>query len=153
MEYIDKSHTPEEYVFIRDDKYIPFPTALSDGGISWQLLHVSPENGSWTAIFNCPAGSSFASHIHTGPGEYFLTKGKMEVRGGEENGGSTAHAPSYGFESSGALHEKTYFPIESQFYMTFLGPLNFINEAGIVVASVGWVEAQHAWLAVTKIKA
>jgi hypothetical protein len=28
------------------------------------LLHVSPEMGAWTAIFDCPAGSSLAPHIH-----------------------------------------------------------------------------------------
>ncbi|MEN4984077.1 2,4'-dihydroxyacetophenone dioxygenase family protein [Acinetobacter modestus] len=147
MDYCNKKHTAEEYVKISDNNYVPFPEAFSEGGITWQLLHSSPETSSWTAIFNCPAGSSFASHIHAGPGEYFLTKGKMEVRGGEQEGGSTAYAPSYGFESSGALHGKTFFPVESQFYMTFLGPLNFIDENGKVIASIGWAEAQGAWLA------
>ena len=73
--------------------WAPFPDALSRGGITWKLLHVSPEAGTWTAIFECPAGSSFNAHFHTGPGEYLLDKGKMEVRGGSENGGDTAIAP------------------------------------------------------------
>ena len=34
--------------------------------------------------------------------EYLLYKGKMEVRGGDDEGGTTAIAPSYGFEPSGA---------------------------------------------------
>ena len=82
-----KPKVKEEYVQINETPWQPFPEALSDGGISWKLLHVSPEAGAWTAIFDCPAGSSFASHIHVGPGEYLLTKGKMEVRGGVEEGG------------------------------------------------------------------
>ena len=95
--HIAKPHTPEEYVQIDDGPWAPFPDAFSDGGITWKLLHVSPESGGWTAIFTCPAGSSFAAHIHTGPGEYFLTHGRMDVRGGRDAGGDTAHvraAPS-----------------------------------------------------------
>ena len=77
----------------------PFPDALSAGGITWKLLHVSPEAGTWTAVFDCPAGSSFNAHIHTGPGEYLLYKGRMDVRGGAANGGDTAVAPGYGLET------------------------------------------------------
>lgn len=140
-----KLQTPEEYVQIDKGHWEPFPDALSVGGITWKLLHVSPEAGTWTAVFECPAGSSFNAHFHTGPGEYFLYKGKMEVRGGVENGGDTAIAPGYGFESSGARHDKTYFPVDSAFYMTFSGPLAFIQQDGSVIANVGWGEAQGAW--------
>ena len=95
----------------------------------------------------CPAGSSFAAHIHTGPGEYFLTHGRMDVRGGRDAGGDTAVAPGYGLESSGARHDRTFFPVDSVFYMTFLGPLAFIQPDGTVIANIGWAEAQGAWTA------
>ena len=72
-----KAKITEEYVHIPDLNWLPFPPALSEGGIRWKLLHVQPGHGAWTAIFDCPAGSSFAPHIHAGPGEYFLTKGRM----------------------------------------------------------------------------
>ena len=78
------------YVQVDSMEWAPFPEALSDGPIRWKLLNVSPEMGAWTAIFDCPAGSSFARHVHIGPGEYFFIKGKMTVRGGDEEGGSTA---------------------------------------------------------------
>jgi len=39
----------------------------------------------------------------------------------------------------------TRFPVASEFYMTFLGPLEFINEDGSPVAVVGWSEAQGLW--------
>ena len=139
----------QEYVQIQQLEWQPFPDAFSAGGIRWKLLHVSPEVGAWTAIFDCPTGSSFASHIHIGPGEYLLTKGKMEVRGGNEEGGATALALGYGYESCGARHDQTYFPEPSEFYMTFLGPLQFIHADGSVRAVVGWEQAQGLWAAQT----
>ena len=135
----------EEYVQIQDVDWQPFPEAFSDGGIRWKLLHVSPEVGAWPAIFDCPEGSSFASHIHVGPGEYLLTRGKMEVRGGVEEGGATALALGYGYESCNARHDKTYFPVDSEFYMTFMGPLQFIDAEGNPRAVVGWEQAQALW--------
>ena len=137
----------EEYVQIDDGPWASFPEGFSEGGIVWKLLHVSPEAGSWTAIFECPAGSSFNPHFHTGPGEYLLYKGRMDIRGGKDAGGETAVAPGYGFEPSGAQHEKTNFPVDSAFYMTFFGPLAFARSDGAVIANVGWREAQDAWQA------
>ena len=126
--------------------WVPFPDALSAGGIRWKLLNVAPELGSWAAIFDCPAGSSFNSHHHIGPGEYFLTKGRMEVRGGVEDGGETVTAPAYGYEATSAFHGKTYFPVDSEFYMTFLGPLQFVDEpGGKTHALVTWDAVQAAW--------
>ena len=83
--------------------------------------------------------------MHAGPGEYLLTKGRMDVRGGKAAGGDTAVAPGYGFEASGARHDKTQFPVDSEFYMTFLGPLTFIRPDGSPIAVIGWAEAQGAW--------
>ena len=55
-----KSHKPVEgrAVHLDDLDWVPFPDALSAGGIRWKLLNVAPELGSWAAIFDCPAGSS-----------------------------------------------------------------------------------------------
>lgn len=133
------------YVQMDEVDWVDFPAALSEGGIKWKLLNVAPEMGAWTAIFDCPAGSSFASHVHIGPGEYYLSKGRMEVRGGEDDGGDTATAPGYGYEACQAYHEKTFFPVDSEFYMTFLGPLNFVDDNGATVALVTWKAAQDAW--------
>lgn len=140
-----KPRPTEEYVHLSAVDWQPFPEGFSLGGIRWKLLHVSPEVGAWTAMFDCPRSSSFASHIHIGPGEYLLTKGKMEVRGGKEKGGATACAVGYGYEACNATHEKTYFPEDSEFYMTFLGPLQFIDAEGKTVAVVGWEQAQALW--------
>ena len=134
-----------DYVQLDELAWQPFPEAFSTGGIKWKLLHVSPEIGGWTAIFECPAGSSFARHVHIGPGEYMLTKGKMEVRGGDQEGGSTATAPGYGYEACNARHDETSFPEASEFYMTFLGPLQFIEDNGETLAVVGWEQAQDLW--------
>ena len=140
-----KTQVKEEYRQIDQMPWAPFPEALSKGGIRWKLLNVEPGLGSWTAIFDCPAGSSFNAHIHQGPGEYLLTKGRMDVRGGKSAGGDTAVAPGYGFESSGARHDETAFPVDSEFYMTFLGPLVFIQPDESPIAVVGWRQVQGAW--------
>jgi hypothetical protein len=150
--YLSKALTQGEYVQIDAVSWQPFPKEFSEGGIRWKLLHVSPELGAWTAVFDCPTHSSFARHIHIGPGEYLLTKGKMEVRGGSEEGGATAHALSYGYEACNARHDRTYFPEASEFYMTFLGPLQFIHEDGRPLAVVSWQQAQELWLAQTGAK-
>lgn len=150
---IDMSKLPNHYdpvegraVELDDLPWVPFPEAFSDGGIRWKLLNVAPELGSWAAIFDCPAGSSFASHHHIGPGEYFLTKGRMEVRGGENDGGETVTAPAYGYEPCQAFHGRTFFPIDSEFYMTFLGPLQMVaEENGDTLALVTWQAAQAVW--------
>ena len=140
-----KPRAVDEYTQVSAIAWQPFPGEFSTGGIRWKLLHVSPEIGTWTAIFDCPKGSSFASHIHVGPGEYLLTKGKMEVRGGDAKGGATAYAVGYGYEACNARHERTYFPEESEFYMTFLGPLQFIDKDSNTLAVVGWEQAQALW--------
>tara|TARA_R110000787_G_scaffold47176_19_gene114344 strand:+ start:308 stop:778 length:471 start_codon:yes stop_codon:yes gene_type:complete len=140
-----KSQIAEEYVQVDQLEWAPFPETLSEGGIRWKLLHVSPEMGSWTAVFDCPKGSSFNAHVHQGPGEYLLTKGRMDVRGGKDAGGDTAVAPGYGYESASARHDETCFPVDSEFYMTFLGPLIFITPEGNPIVAVGWKEVQAAW--------
>jgi hypothetical protein len=143
--FAPKGETPGEYVQMDAMDWQPMPEPFASGGIRWKLLHVSPESGGWTAIFDCPAGSSFGAHYHLGPGEYFLTKGRMDVRGGEQRGGDTAHAPGYGYEPCNALHEETNFPVDSEFYMTFLGPLHFVDAEGGTVAVAGWKQLQDLW--------
>jgi hypothetical protein len=145
---MNRTFSPAECRAVELDSidWVAFPDALSEGGIRWKLLNVAPELGSWAAVFDCPAGSSFNSHHHIGPGEYYLTKGRMEVRGGTEDGGDTVVAPAYGYEATSAFHGKTYFPVDSEFYMTFLGPLQFVNEpGGATLALVTWDVAQAAW--------
>lgn len=142
-----KQKVDGEYRQIDQLSWHPFPEAFSEGGIRWKLLHVSPEAGAWTAIFDCPKGSSFARHIHVGPGEYLLTKGSMEVRGGDDEGGDTATAFGYGYEACNARHDRTFFPEDSEFYMTFQGPLQFIEADGSPRAVVGWEQAQDLWKA------
>lgn len=140
-----KPQVAEEYAQIDAMPWAPFPSALCQGAIRWKLLHVGPEMGAWTAYFDCPAGSSFNPHIHQGPGEYLLTKGRMDVRGGKAAGGDTAVAPGYGYESAGARHDQTQFPVDSEFYMSFLGPLVFITPDAQPIAVIGWKEVQGAW--------
>ncbi len=134
-----------EYVHISDVAWQPLPEGFAIGGGQWKLLHVSPELGSWTAMFVFPKGSSVASHIHVGPGEYFLTKGKLEVRGGDMGGGDTAVAPGYGYEPCNARHDKTDFLEDSEIYMSFIGPLQILDENNNTIGVLGWEQAQELW--------
>ena len=69
----------------------------------------------------------------------------MEVRGGGDDGGATAEAVGYGYEACNARHDQTNFVEDSEFYMTFLGPLQFIDEDGNTLAVVGWEQADGLW--------
>jgi hypothetical protein len=71
----------------------------------------------------------------------------MHVRGGSDEGGSTAIAPGYGYEACNAQHDHTEFPEDSEFYMTFMGPLNFIDDDGDTIALVGCKQVLDAWQA------
>lgn len=144
--YFKKSDVEGEFIHIDAIDWQVMPEPFCINGIRYKLLHVSPELGAWTAIYDCPAGSYFNAHIHLGPGEYFLTKGRMEVRGGSVKGGATAYALGYGYEPANARHDKTYFPIASEFYMTFIGPLHFLDDTDKTIAVVGWKEVQTMWL-------
>ena len=56
-------------------------------------------------------------------------------------------APAYGYEPCNARHDRTYFVEGGQFYMTFLGPMQFINEDATPIAVISWEEAQGLWAA------
>ena len=137
----------DDYVQMDEVDWAEFPQGLCAGLVEWKLLHVSPESGAWTAAFRAAKGASIARHVHVGPGEYYMTKGRMLVRGGAEEGGETAQAPSYGYEACNAQHDYTYFEEDSELYMTFLGPLNFTDDDGNTIALVGWREVYEAWQA------
>ena len=64
-----------------------------------------------------------------GPGEYFLIKDRMNVRG--------ARAIAPGYEGCNAQHDDIEFPEDSEFCRTFLGPLNFLDDDSNTVAPVG----------------
>jgi ChrR Cupin-like domain len=90
-------------------------------GISFKPLRVSDETGTWTVIFRCQAGSSFAPHYHLSPGEYYMVSGKMDYRAG------VAVAGDYGYEPVGAFHENTHFLEPTDIYFTNFGPLGFVD--------------------------
>jgi hypothetical protein len=144
---MSNTRLPEVATQLDQVDWKPFPEPFAFGGIRWKLLHTSPGTGDWSAIFDCPKGSSIAPHTHFASGQYLLTKGRMDIRGGVEKGGATVLAPSHGYESNGAVHEHTNFPIDSEFYMTFDGPVVFTNPDGSVMAVVGWEQARAAWSA------
>jgi hypothetical protein len=97
-------------------------------GIDFKVLRTSQETGTWTVLFKCAAGSSFARHEHLAAGEYYMVSGRMEIRGGVERGGVTARGGDYGYEANGTFHDETNFPEESVLYFTNFGPIRFVDD-------------------------
>lgn len=123
----------EEYVSTRS-----LPWSVLVPGIRMKVCRLSPESGTWTVLFRADAGASFPRHRHLAAGEYFMISGKMEVRGGVQNGGTTAVAGDYGWEPVSVIHDHTYFPEESEFLFTNHGAVQFIDEAGNTTSVLDW---------------
>lgn len=96
-------------------------------GISFKLLRISEETGTWTVMFRCLAGSSFAPHFHHGPGEFFMVSGRMVYRAGQ------AVAGDYGYEPLGVFHEETNFPEDTDILFTNHGPIAFVDDEKNVI--------------------
>ena len=107
-------------------------------GICFRVLRISTETGHTTVLFRIPAGTRYPRHKHLGGAEYYMVSGRMELRGGAENGGVTAVAGDYGYEACGAVHDETYFPEETILYFSRYGPSATIDDDGKIVSVLDW---------------
>ncbi len=123
----------DEYVSSKKLPWVEFVP-----GIFLKLLRVCPENGTWTVLFRADAGASFPRHRHLAAVEYFMLSGKMEVRGGVENGGITAVAGDYGWEPVSIVHDLTYFPEPTEFLFTNHGAVVFTDEENRPTSVLDW---------------
>ena len=123
----------DTYIHASQEPWLPF----SDG-IDFKPLRATQEIGAWTVLFRCTKGSGFARHEHLGAGEYYMVSGKMEIRGGVENGGITAFGGDYGYEPNGMIHDFTNFPEESILYFTNYGPIRFMDDDNQTVHVLDW---------------
>ena len=117
-----------------------FPEEFQTGGVQWKLLHVSPEIGSWTVLLRCPAGSTFAPHVHHGPAEGYVFEGVIQ----ETTGGGTFTAPAYLYEAAGAVHDRTLMTEDTVFMLQMIGPVGWKRDDGSQNPQ-GWMEAQQHW--------
>jgi hypothetical protein len=99
-------------------------------GIQVRVLRTSQATGHFVALYKVEAGTTAAPHVHYGSAESYLVSGRMEVRGGAENGGKTVLPGDYGFEANGARHDATYFPEDSLLFYIAHGPTMYFDEAG-----------------------
>ena len=102
------------------------------------MLRTTQETGHWTVLLKCAKGSGIPRHEHLGAGEYYVIAGKMEVRGGVENGGITAITGDYGYEPNGVIHDMTNFPEDSILYFTNFGPIRYIDDDDNTVGFLDW---------------
>ena len=107
-------------------------------GIGLKMLRATQETGYGTILVNCSKGSSIPRHEHLGAGKYYIISGKMEVRGGVENGGITAITGDYGYEPNGVIHDMTNFPEDTVLYFTNFGPIRFIDDDNNTVGFLDW---------------
>jgi anti-sigma factor ChrR (cupin superfamily) len=97
-------------------------------GIDVKVLRTCDVSGAWTVLFLCQPGSSIPRHRHYGAGEYLVVRGRMEYRAG------VAVTGDYGYEPLDAVHDKTWFPEETELYFTNFGPVLFLDDADNVIA-------------------
>jgi anti-sigma factor ChrR (cupin superfamily) len=97
-------------------------------GIDVKVLRTCAVSGAWTVLFLCQPGSSIPRHRHYGAGEYLVVRGRMEYRAG------VAVTGDYGYEPLDAVHDKTWFPEETELYFTNFGPVLFLDDADNVIA-------------------
>jgi quercetin dioxygenase-like cupin family protein len=83
-------------------------------------------------------GAQIPRHEHLGAGEYYVVSGKMEVRGGVENGGITAITGDYGYEPNGVIHDMTNFPEDTILYFTNFVPIRYIDDDNNTVGFLDW---------------
>jgi mannose-6-phosphate isomerase-like protein (cupin superfamily) len=123
----------DTYIHASQEPWLPFVE-----GIDFKPLRATQETGAWTVLFRCRKGSGFARHEHLGAGEYYMVSGRMEIRGGVENGGITAYGGDYGYEPNGMIHDFTNFPEESVLYFTNYGPIRFMDDNDQTVHVLDW---------------
>jgi quercetin dioxygenase-like cupin family protein len=123
----DKAHNdslvPAIAIKASEGKWVEFGP-----GVQMKLLRVSPETGQWSGLFRCAAGSVVPRHQHLGPSEYLMLEGKVEVRGGTDEGGVLATAGDYVYEPNGAIHDANYFVEDSLLFTSSQGAMKFLDE-------------------------
>ena len=107
-------------------------------GFQFKVLRTSAETGTWAVMFKADAGTAFPRHNHLGAGEYLMISGKMEVRGGVQEGGITALPGDYGYEPNGIIHDRTEFPVESVFWFQNHGAVNFTDDENRTLMILDW---------------
>ena len=93
------------------------------GGNAVKVLRVSPETGSWSALFRAAKGTVNPPHVHLGPADFFMLSGVMEYRGGVSRAGDWIYEPN------GAEHESTHHPEETLYLANVHGAIAFYGEA------------------------
>ena len=96
---------------------------LGDGA-SAQYLRNCEITGQWVQILRLNAGASLPSHYHFGAGEFIVLKGELHYAAG------IAKSGDYGYEPLGAVHEKTYAPVDTELFYVGYGPLAALGADG-----------------------
>jgi quercetin dioxygenase-like cupin family protein len=107
-------------------------------GVQMQLLRTSAETGQWSGLFKCAAGSVVPRHEHLGSAEYLVLEGRVEVRGGLDEGGMVSIAGDYVYEPNGVIHCANWFVEDSLVFFTSQGAMKFLDEHDNVIFICDW---------------
>lgn len=113
-----------------DSEALPW-MPLGDG-ITYKVLRISEESGTWSSIMRMEAGSCFAPHKHLGAADFYVLRGALHYRAG------TAKAGHYGYEPLGMVHGRTTCDEETIFLFNAYGPIAFFDEEGRVQNILDW---------------
>ena len=133
---------PIEELHVEQNK-LPWKVLME--GMYFKLLRTCSVTGAYVLLMRHDPGTFVPSHKHFGSAEYYMLKGKTEVRGGVENGGVTASAGDYGYEPNGVIHEQTYFPELTEYLFINHGPLHYIDDDGNIISVLDWQAVEALW--------
>lgn len=74
-----------------------------------------------------------------------MVRGKLNVRGDDDDVGVMATAPCYGYEAAGAVQDQTQFLEEAEVFMRFQDLLPFNDPKGQPFMGAGWVQVRAVW--------
>jgi hypothetical protein len=133
---------------LANDLHVPqgdLPWKVIEEGSYVKLLRTCSVTGAWVVMFRNDPGTSVTPHKHLGPAEYYVLRGKIEIRGGVENGGITANAGDYGYEPNGVIHEKTYFPELTEYLFISHGPIQHFDDDGNILMVLDSQAIEALW--------
>ncbi|MDG2304386.1 MAG: cupin domain-containing protein [Candidatus Binatia bacterium] len=94
------------------------------GENAMQLLRISEENGSYTALIKSKAGTVIPPHVHLGETVVYVLEGTLEYRNG------VAKKGGFIYEPAGAVHDATQHAVDTIYLAHVQSGAIFLNEDG-----------------------
>jgi hypothetical protein len=110
--------------------WIPLPPPLVGNWI--KPLRISEETGDMSLLFKFDAGTREVRHRHIGPANFLVLSGCVEIWGREAGPGCWMYEPA------GAVHDGTFFPVDTVILSNAQGPIVLLDDDDNVTGVVDW---------------